>query len=301
MLRKSWPIDIVEFCNWEGIGAVTTLLSSLPVVIRVHTTAYESLSLRIGNQRLERGYARLERLTAHCADGLVTNSTAHQVQASFDYGVRPEQITVASLGLESQVIDKAIARTPRQILAVGPASSRKGIDFFLEVASQLVQEGVEGQFVWVGQDTRSAPGGLFWSEYVGQAYPHLKAVVHFKSDVNDEQLAQFYAQSGVYFCSARYESFGLTLVEAMQAGTPVVAPDTGSVAEILGNNVAGLKYASQNVESAVIQLKLLLAEPELARRLGEQGRQRARTEYSAEAMTDRVMAFYEKVLQQTMK
>lgn len=295
-LRKTTPLDIVEFSNWEGIGAVSALFSSLPVVIRVHTTAFESLSLGIGHPSLERGYARLEKLAARHARGLMTNSSSHRDQAALNYRLRPEQITVAALGIQDEAITRPVARNPRLVLAVGAASPRKGVDFFLDVAARVLREGVAAEFVWVGKDGRSAPGGRLWSEYAKQAYPQLKECVRFESGVSDARLAEWYARAAVYFCSARYESFGLTLVEAMQAGTPLLSPNTGSVAEITGNEVAGLLYEPQDVESAAGQLKRLLTEPELARRFGEQGRERAKAEYSDEVMTDRVVAVYEKVI-----
>jgi len=295
-LRKKAPIDIIEFANWEGIGAVTAWMSSLPVVIRVHTTAFECLSLGIGHRRMETGYARLERFAAHRARALVTNSAAHREHAAANYRVSTDQIAVVPLGLPWQAVDARVERNPRLVLAVGGASPRKGVDFFLEVASRIVSQGIDAEFAWVGKDGRSAPGGLLWSEYARKAYPQLTSRVRFETDVDDRQLADLYARSAVYFCSARYESFGLTLVEAMQAGTPLLSPDTGSVAEITGDGVAGLLYAPQDVESAAGQLKRLLTDPDLARRLGEQGRERAQAEYSDEVMTDRVVELYGRVI-----
>lgn len=295
-LRKSVPIDVVEFSNWEGIGAVTALCSSLPTVIRVHTTAYESLSLGIGNQRLERGYARLERFAAHHADGLLTHSIAHRNQAAENYGVAPDAFGVVPHGLPAPSAFRKVDRKSRQVLAVGAASPRKGVDFFLEVASRLAHAGVEAEFVWVGRDTCSAPGGLLWKEYARQSYPHLDGIVRFESDITDARLADLYAESTVYFCSARYESFGLTLVEAMQAGTPLLAPNTGAMADITGDGQAGLLYDPQEVESAFSQLMRLLDEPELAQKLGEGGLLRARFEFSASVMTDRVLDYYTALL-----
>ena len=297
-LRKTCPLDVVEFTNVEGVGAVSALFSSLPVAIRVHTTAFEAVSLGIGKQHLERGYARLERFVAHRADGLVTHSLAHREQATTDYGVQPSTMAVIPHGVAPIGARASVPRVPNQILSVGTASLRKGIDFFLAVAASLVQQGVRARFVWAGRDTSSAPGGGSWQQYAATTYPELTECLRFETDVGDEDLGRLYAESAVYFCAARYESFGLTLVEAMQSRTPLVAPAAGAMKEIVGDDEAGLLYVLQEVESAAHQLTRLLADPQLARALGEKGFVRAEEEFGADVMTKRVLAYYEELIQQ---
>ena len=297
-LRRTHSIDVVEFTNVEGLGAAAAVFSSLPVVVRVHTTAFEALSLGIGKQHLERGYARLERFTAHRAVGLVTHSLAHRDQCAIDYSVEPSRIAVIPHGVVPVGAPGSVSRSPNQILSVGAASLRKGIDFFLAVAGRVVQMGLDAQFVWAGRDSRSAPGGLSWREYAANTYPELAGKLRFENDVQDAELGRLYAESAVYFCAARYESFGLTLVEAMQARTPLLVPDEGAMKEIVGDGEAGLMYAPQDVESAACQLASLLTDVQLARDLGERGFLRAEREFSAGVMTERVLTYYEELIQQ---
>ena len=84
-LHRAERFDVVEFSNWEGLGAVACAFNQLPVVIRVHTSAFDSLRLGVGTEKLERQYARLERWAARRATALVTHTDSHRKQAAADY------------------------------------------------------------------------------------------------------------------------------------------------------------------------------------------------------------------------
>ena len=71
------------------------------------------------------------------------------------------------------------------------------------------------------------------------------------------------------------EGFGLTVVEGMAAGLPVVAPDAGGPAEIITNGVDGILVAAGDPAPLVDALRRLAADPMMRRRLGDAARVRA--------------------------
>lgn len=293
-LRRTHPIDIVEFTNWEGLGAATCTLGRLPTVIRLHTTAYDTLRLGLGNRRLEAHYARLERWTARRATALVTHSESHRRQVAADYGVDADAVRVIPHGIEPVRVPDGVARDPNQILAVGAATPRKGVDVFLAAAERVSREVPQARFVWVGTDTATAPGGETWSRHCAKAFPHLHNVT-FAGNCSDAELAAHYGRSAVYLCTSQYESFGLTLVEAMQAGLAVVAPNTASMSELVRQGQTGELYGPGDVGDLTRALAGLLRSPERTAGQGKHGAVRAGAEYSAEVMTERVLELYRNV------
>ncbi len=293
-LLRDHPIDVVEFTNWEGIGAVTATFTRVPTVIRLHTTAYDTIRMGIGKPRLERHYARLECWTARRASALATHSTSHQTQVAADYQVPRERIAVIPAGVKPLTPTNRGSRNPRQVLTVSSATPRKGVAIFLAVADQVARALPDCRFVWVGEDTATAPEGKTWAQHCANRYPHLKNV-RFVGACSDEQLADYYAESAVYLCTSRYESFGLTLVEAMHAGLPVVAPRAAAMAELVRAGQTGCLYEPGNAEECSAALQDLMRKPSDSQAMGECGQVVAQREYSVDRMTGRVLDLYRSV------
>jgi glycosyltransferase involved in cell wall biosynthesis len=94
---------------------------------------------------------------------------------------------------------------------------------------------------------------------------------------------------------ARWEGFGLALLEAMLCSLPVVATRVSSIPEVVADGETGLLVPPDDPEALHAALASLLADSELRRRLGEAGRERARTEFSVERMARRTLAVYKEV------
>lgn len=89
---------------------------------------------------------------------------------------------------------------------------------------------------------------------------------------------------------ARWEGFGLALLEAMLASLPVVATPVSSIPELVVEGETGLLVEPDGLAAAVNRL---LDDPEQARRLGRAGLARARSEFSVERMAKRTAAVYD--------
>jgi glycosyltransferase involved in cell wall biosynthesis/SAM-dependent methyltransferase len=103
------------------------------------------------------------------------------------------------------------------------------------------------------------------------------------------------AAADVVALPSRSEGFGLALLEAMAQGKPVVATRVGGIPELVADGETGLLVPPGDVRALAAAVDSLLADPEQARRLGENGRRRARTEFSAAAAAERVLELYEEV------
>ena len=178
------------------------------------------------------------------------------------------------------------------MISVGTASVRKGVDIFLRGADLLHHEFPDLQFIWVGNDTVSAPGGKTWSEYAALQFPGLRKNLQFRSVPSDIELARLYAESTCYLCTASYESFGLTLVEAMFARLPIVAPRTAAMAELISDSHTGVLYEGGDVSQLVRCVESLLRSERERTRISDAAYNTALSDYSAETMTSRMLDLY---------
>ena len=106
------------------------------------------------------------------------------------------------------------------------------------------------------------------------------------------------ADIGVLLTDPRYHAEGVSnsIMEYMACGLPVVCTDSGGNREIVLDGRTGLIVPPRDPEAVVDALRLLLDEPDTARRFGEAGRERIHTEFSTEAMVEKTVIVYDSVL-----
>jgi glycosyltransferase involved in cell wall biosynthesis len=92
---------------------------------------------------------------------------------------------------------------------------------------------------------------------------------------------------------ARWEGFGLALLEAMLASLPVVATQVSAVPEIVADGETGLLVPPDDPDALAEATARVLDDRELAARLGAAGLARARTEFSVERMARQTLAVYD--------
>ena len=91
------------------------------------------------------------------------------------------------------------------------------------------------------------------------------------------------------------EGIPLTLIQASQAGLPILSTDVGSVSDIVISGTTGLLTAVSS-EGLIQGVATLLDEPELRRRFGKAGEERAREFFSSRAMVERHQRLYSQSL-----
>jgi len=166
---------------------------------------------------------------------------------------------------------------------VGRVSPEKGISTFMEAARICcdIQFKIAGSNVRMPDLPREAPSNL---EFCG----HLKA----------SQLDEFYRKSRIITLpSICYETFGLPLVEAPLRGKPVICSRIGGLPEIVEDGVTGLLFQPGNAHDLQAKVRYLWERPELCKKLGQAGREKALCEYSAPKYYKNLMATYEKAIQ----
>ena len=86
----------------------------------------------------------------------------------------------------------------------------------------------------------------------------------FTGFVSDDQLVATLKSSNIIVIPSRFEPFGITALEAMAAGIPVVVSRVGGLAEIVNNNVDGLEVDPESPDAISDGVIRVLSEPELA-------------------------------------
>jgi phosphatidyl-myo-inositol dimannoside synthase len=125
--------------------------------------------------------------------------------------------------------------------------------------------------------------------------------VLFTGRVAEATLIEIYRRAAAFVMPSRGEGFGLVYLEAMREGKPCVAARGGAAEEVVVDGDTGLlvDLAPGNVEPLAGALCRLLGDPALAARLGENGRQRWRERFGAEAFSAGLAHHLDRLVERT--
>jgi len=107
-----------------------------------------------------------------------------------------------------------------------------------------------------------------------------------------EAVYALYGIMDVVAVPSHYEGFGLTAVEAMAAGRPVVASRVGGLAEIIEDGVTGVLVKPGDVRALATAINTCLNTPSYAANLGRSGYLRAKATYSLPTYDEEIRALY---------
>ena len=170
------------------------------------------------------------------------------------------------------------------ILFVGRAEKRKGLNFLLEAYPLIKREIPQSRLVIVGPETR-------------QKYEHIAkrmalTDVVFTDYVPNEDLPAYY-QTADIFCSPATggESFGIILLEAMAASKAIVASSIDGYASLIKNSVEGLMVPPKDINALANAIIALLKDEPRRREMGMHGRQKAE-QYSWSNIAKAINEYY---------
>jgi glycosyltransferase involved in cell wall biosynthesis len=112
--------------------------------------------------------------------------------------------------------------------------------------------------------------------------------------VKERDLPALYSGAAAFICVSTYEGFGLPLLEAMACGTPVVASNTSSIPEVVGD--AGLLVDPLDPADIMKGMERLARDPGLAEELRAKGMRRA-SSFTWEGAAARIIRLYEWILE----
>jgi glycosyltransferase involved in cell wall biosynthesis len=195
-------------------------------------------------------------------------------------------------GIEPEIVYPAVpdapsaprrdGRTRLVVGMLGTVSRHKGSDLFVAVARRLRGTGIEFRIAGgpIAGPERAWAEGLLASAAAD-------GVVHRAWVDPYEELSDW----DVLLSPSRTEAFGLTVLEAMAMGVPVVASRVGGIPEQLDED-AGILVEPEDVDGLVDAVRRLAADQPLRASLGEAGRRRHERRFTLERQAEQLDAAY---------
>lgn len=243
------------------------------------------------------GWGRGRKFRAMCfalqhADHVLANSDFTRETLVSLIGVQRERIVMTyptvdtdrmRPGLPFADLHAHIGLRPGQQLmfSVGRLQRRKGFDQVVRALPLLLREGLDVHYAIAGiGDDHDYLLGLAREAGVADR-------VHLLGPVPAEDLPRWYSACDLFAMPNRdiggdTEGFGLVYMEANSCGKPVVAGRAGGTGSAVEEGLNGLRVDGESVEAVAEGLARLLRDPELARRIGQAGRERTVARFTSD-------------------
>ena len=310
--------DLVHSHTWYAnlAGHLAKLLYGIPHVVSVHSLE----PLRPWKvEQLGGGYhlSRFcERTALEAADRIIAVSAG---MAADIIGVYPEvdagRIRVIRNGIDTDQyrpdpgteVLAAYGVDPDRpsVIFVGRITRQKGVPHLLDAALAIDPS---AQLVLCAGAPDTPELGREVADKVARIRQERGGIVWIEKMLERREVVQLLTQATVFVCPSVYEPLGIVNLEAMACETAVVATDTGGIPEVVADGETGLlvpfdsdgaggprdpiRFAADIAE----RVNRLLADPGLARRMGQAGRRRAVEEFSWSTIASETAALYAELL-----
>jgi len=233
-------------------------MARVPQVVTVHDLAFERVPGEFDSRF--RAYARrTHRAAARAASVVICISETTAADVRSLWGVPVERIVVAPLGPGQELsatLGAGHEGEPTHFLYVGDAEPRKNLGVLLAAYARY-RERVQRPLELVLAGSADADG----------------AGIRVERSPSSTRLAELYAAAAALVHPSLYEGFGLTPLEAMSIGTPVVAARSPGLTEVCGR--AAVYADPHDPEAFAIAMTQIAADSTLREELAERGRARA--------------------------
>jgi glycosyltransferase involved in cell wall biosynthesis len=291
--------DLIHVPYWAP-----PLSSPLPLITTIHDVIALSMPVYQGGV-LARLYTALVAAGARGATHVLTDSRASQKEIIEKLGIEPQHITAVWLAVDEGFhptrdagrdagVRAKYDLPERFVLYLGGFDIRKNVHTLLLAYTYVAQAvGDEVPLILAGRQPEAwgTPRFPDLPGYVEQL--EIASHVRWLGEIDEADKPSLYRLAEVAVFPSRYEGFGLPPLEAMACGTPLVACETSSIPEIVGE--AAFLVEPDDARAMGGAILGSLTQPPLAAQLRNLGLSRA-TAFSWRKTAEETLTVYQKVL-----
>lgn len=254
--------DVIHAHDWLTYfaGIAAKRVSGKPLVVHMHATEFD----RSGENINRRVYA-IEKAGMQAADRVIAVSELTCRIVIGKYGIPAEKVVTVHNAVrfgesEDAVPERAVK--DKVVTFLGRITYQKGPDYFVEAAAKVLQRVPDVRFVMAGS------GDLMNHVVRRVAQLGIADRFHFTGFLKGGEVQRMFRLSDVYVMPSVSEPFGISPLEAMRSGVPVIISRQSGVAEVLDY---AIKVNYWDVDALADAIYGLLTYPALGRMFASKG------------------------------
>jgi len=200
-------------------------------------------------------------------------------------GIKPVDFLPKQEALQKLMPNTYNLKPNTQIIGtIGNFYKTKGFKYLIKATKLLIDKGLKIKIIIIGE---------------GEERKNLEKLIKQNNLSNNfiltgkiNNAAQLLPAFDIYVCSSVKEGLSYTIIEAMQAGLPIVATKVGGNPELIEDNKTGLLVEAKNPQMLAEKINRLTNNPKLSQELGEQAKIKAEEEFNLERMVKKTKEIY---------
>ncbi len=254
--------DVIHAHDWLTYfaGIAAKRVSGKPLVVHMHATEFD----RSGENINRRVYA-IEKAGMQAADRVIAVSELTRRIVIGKYGIPADKVVTVHNAVrfgESEDAAPERAVKDKVVTFLGRITYQKGPDYFVEAAAKVLQRVSDVRFVMAGS------GDLMNHVVRRVAQLGIADRFHFTGFLKGGEVQRMFRLSDVYVMPSVSEPFGISPLEAMRSGVPVIISRQSGVAEVLDY---AIKVNYWDVDALADAIYGLLTYPALGRMFASKG------------------------------
>ena len=254
--------DVIHAHDWLTYfaGIAAKRVSGKPLVVHMHATEFD----RSGENINRRVYA-IEKAGMQAADRVIAVSELTRRIVIGKYGILADKVVTVHNAVrfgESEEAAPERAVKDNVVTFLGRITYQKGPDYFVEAAAKVLQRVSDVRFVMAGS------GDLMNHVVRRVAQLGIADRFHFTGFLKGGEVQRMFRLSDVYVMPSVSEPFGISPLEAMRSGVPVIISRQSGVAEVLDY---AIKVNYWDVDALADAIYGLLTYPALGRMFASKG------------------------------
>ncbi|MDP2691830.1 MAG: glycosyltransferase [bacterium] len=230
IISKNHEHDIIHIHDWLTMpaGVMAKKTSGKPLISHIHATEFD----RTGDNPHQEVYD-IERKGMEASDHIIAVSEFTKQKIIQNYGISPDKITVVHNAVlkekEYFKLQPQIENQDPVILFLGRMTLQKGPEYFLHMAKQVLEKEPKAKFVMAGD------GDMMHRMIELSTELRIAKNVLFAGYLSGPEIDKAYANADLYIMPSVSEPFGITPLEAIKNGTPVMISRQSGVSEVIRN------------------------------------------------------------------
>ena len=273
----------------------------LPLIEIIHhpiTKDYEH-DLQANNKLLYRfsryrwySFLKMQKKVAPHIKNIITPSLNSLKDISRDFKCNSNSMNVIHNGLDVDIFIPYSNIKRDQLRLITTASADvplKGLDYTLEALSFLKKEFCDINLVVIGKLKQEGHTSRLIKRL------GLENIIQFKTNLTKKEIAEEYACSSIAIVSSLYEGFGYPVIEAMSCSVPLIAANTSSIPELVGDYATLIP--SRDSTSLAKSIKLVISDYEKYKNIAEKGRLHVLDNFSWTKITEEYESVIYKIIE----
>jgi D-inositol-3-phosphate glycosyltransferase len=308
--KRSYNLIHAHFWMSALVAANLKQSTGIPFVVTFHALGKVRRLHQGGNDGFPDERFDIEERIIEEADRIIAECPQDELDMLYLYSANPGNIEVIPCGFdpsEMWPLDKNLSRQAlglgedeNVVLQLGRMVPRKGVDVVIRGFTKMVKEnGLLAKLLIVGgesyePDSQKTPEIGRLQEIVKEE--GISELVTFVGRRDRKDLKYFFGAADVFVTTPWYEPFGITPVEAMACGTPVIGSKVGGIQYTVSDGETGFLIPPDDPDALAERLAYLFQNPGEAKTLGQNAVKRANQLFTWQKVAETLAQVYEEII-----